>query len=132
MPEFRPNRNTRPITRRSRGIGRQADEAPRATGRRTPTRRRTSTRKTSTRRPIARRRGTAVKGAQNQLKRFRMGSILAVAITGFLLLLFAPAESGYSQEADELSQTEIVAETEESEQEGMLAQTCTGGFTTSS
>lgn len=40
--------------------------------------------------------GKAVKGAQNQLKRFRQGSILAVAVTGFLLLLLTPGEAGYS------------------------------------
>lgn len=44
------------------------------------------------------RRGTAVKGAQNQLKNFRQASILAVAITGFLLTLLAPGEAGYSQD----------------------------------
>ncbi|MGK7391260.1 MAG: mechanosensitive ion channel family protein [Candidatus Cyclobacteriaceae bacterium M2_1C_046] len=43
-------------------------------------------------------RGRAVKGAQNQLKKFRQGTILAVALTGFLLLLFTPEEAGYSQE----------------------------------
>ena len=42
-------------------------------------------------------RGRAVKGAQSQLKKFKQGTILAVAITGFLLLLFAPEEAGYSQ-----------------------------------
>jgi small-conductance mechanosensitive channel len=51
------------------------------------------------RRRVVQRRGAAVKGAQNQLKRFKQGSILAVAITGFLLMVFAPAESGYSQDA---------------------------------
>lgn len=54
-------------------------------------------RRSSTRRP-AYKRGSAVKGAQNQLKRFRQGSILAIALTGFLLLLFSPGEAGYTQE----------------------------------
>lgn len=39
----------------------------------------------------------AVKGAQNQLKRFRQGSILAVTLTGFLLILLISGEAGYSQ-----------------------------------
>ena len=52
--------------------------------------------------------GKAVKGAQNQLKRFRQGSILAVALTGFLLILITPGEAGYSQEAP---QQEVVQET---------------------
>lgn len=43
-------------------------------------------------------RGKAVKGAQSQLKKFKQGTILAVAITGFLMILFTPEEAGYSQE----------------------------------
>ena len=39
-----------------------------------------------------------VQGAQNRLKRFAQASILTVAITGFLLLLLAPSEAGYSQD----------------------------------
>ena len=46
----------------------------------------------------SRRRETTVRGAQSQLKRFAQASILAVAITGFLLLLLAPSEAGYSQD----------------------------------
>jgi small-conductance mechanosensitive channel len=45
-------------------------------------------------------RGRAVSGAQNQLKKFRQGSILAIAITGFLLLLLTPGEAGYAQEGE--------------------------------
>lgn len=45
--------------------------------------------------------GGAVKGAQNQLKRFKQGSILAIAITGFLLLLLTPGEAGYAQDEEE-------------------------------
>ncbi len=45
-----------------------------------------------------RRRGAVVQGAQNRLKRFAQASILTVAITGFLLLLLAPSEAGYSQD----------------------------------
>lgn len=51
------------------------------------------------RRASSRRRGSATQGAQNRLKRFAQASILTVAITGFLLLLLAPSEAGYSQEA---------------------------------
>lgn len=54
------------------------------------------------------RRGTVVKGAQNQLKNFRQASILAVAITGFLLTLLAPSEAGYSQKD---TSAEIVQDT---------------------
>jgi small-conductance mechanosensitive channel len=37
--------------------------------------------------------GSAVKGAENRLKGFRQASILAVAMTGFILLLFAADET---------------------------------------
>src|SRR5690606_35284681 len=40
----------------------------------------------------------AVKGAQNQLRRFSQASILAVAITGFLLLLFYNGEETFAQD----------------------------------
>jgi small-conductance mechanosensitive channel len=49
--------------------------------------------------------GTAVRGAQNRLRKFRQASILAVAITGFIMLLFAPSEAGLGPQADVLSQT---------------------------
>ncbi|MBC5992739.1 mechanosensitive ion channel family protein [Pontibacter cellulosilyticus] len=39
----------------------------------------------------------AVKGAENKLKNFRQASILAVAITGFIMLLFAPGEATLAQ-----------------------------------
>ena len=42
--------------------------------------------------------GKAVRGAQNQLKRFAQGSILAIALTGFLLILLTPSEAGYAEE----------------------------------
>lgn len=48
-----------------------------------------------------------------------MGSLLAVAITGFLLMLFAPAETGYSQENPAAVSA---AEVGTAEGEGMLAQ----------
>ncbi|MGB3780880.1 MAG: mechanosensitive ion channel domain-containing protein [Tunicatimonas sp.] len=69
------------------------------------TRRRSTADRPATRRrrrkrnPSARRRkGAVVRGAQNRLKRFAQASILTVAITGFLLLLLAPSEAGYSQD----------------------------------
>lgn len=42
-------------------------------------------------------RESTVKGAKNRLKNFRQATILAVAITGFILLLFAPGEAGLAQ-----------------------------------
>jgi small-conductance mechanosensitive channel len=47
------------------------------------------------------RRGSAVRGAQGKLRQFRQASLLAVAITGFLLLLFSPNDLGVAQEAEE-------------------------------
>ncbi len=54
--------------------------------------------------------GRAVKGAQNQLKKFRQGSILAVALTGFLLLLLTPGEAGYTQEEEQTQETGVSTE----------------------
>jgi small-conductance mechanosensitive channel len=51
--------------------------------------------------------GTALKGARNRLKNFRQASILAVAVTGFIMLLFAPSEAGLNPQADTLSQEQI-------------------------
>ncbi|MFW6371182.1 MAG: mechanosensitive ion channel family protein [Bacteroidota bacterium] len=44
------------------------------------------------------RKGPVVKGAEKQLKGFRQASILAVALTGFILLIFSADESLSSQE----------------------------------
>lgn len=41
--------------------------------------------------------GSAVQGARNRLKSFRQATILAVAVTGFMMLLFAPSEAGLAQ-----------------------------------
>jgi len=49
-----------------------------------------------------RRKGATVRNAKSKLKRFTQASILAVAVTGFLLLLLAPSEAGYTQEIDTL------------------------------
>jgi small-conductance mechanosensitive channel len=46
-------------------------------------------------------RKSAVGGAKNQLRQFRQASILAVAITGFLILLLSPGDAGLAQPADE-------------------------------
>ena len=45
----------------------------------------------------------AVKGAENRLKNFRQASILAVAVTGFIMLLLAPGEATLAQ--DDTTQT---------------------------
>ena len=42
--------------------------------------------------------GSLVKGAENRLKNFRQASILAVAITGFILLMISPGEAGLAQD----------------------------------
>ncbi|AHM63362.1 MscS mechanosensitive ion channel [Flammeovirgaceae bacterium 311] len=75
----------------------------------------------STRRNVQQR-GRAVKGAQNQLKKFRQGSILAVAITSFLLILFSPEESGYSQDLESTPETELAEGSETPSEAGFLAQ----------
>ncbi|WP_299705494.1 mechanosensitive ion channel domain-containing protein [uncultured Pontibacter sp.] len=54
--------------------------------------------RTKTRRRRKPARGSAVKGAQNRLRNFRQASILAVAITGFILMMFAPSEAGLAQD----------------------------------
>ncbi|MFT2007165.1 mechanosensitive ion channel family protein [Pontibacter sp. 13R65] len=54
--------------------------------------------------------GGAVKGAQNRLKNFRQASILAVAITGFIMLLFAPSEAGLAQDGTQAEDSVALAE----------------------
>lgn len=68
----------------------------------------TGTKKISARRPMKRairksrkrrvRKSSIVKGAENRLKGFRQASILAVAITGFILLMFSADETLSSNE----------------------------------
>ena len=48
----------------------------------------------------------AVKGAQTRLRNFRQASILAVAITGFIMLVLAPGEATMAQD-DTLQQEEV-------------------------
>ena len=55
------------------------------------------------------RQGSAVKGAENRLKGFRQATILAVAITGFILMLISPSEAGLGfQDNAEVQDTELV------------------------
>ena len=91
MP-YRPTRQR--TTSRSRPTARRpsSDRPPRRRNRR------------SQRRKTKRRSGAVVKGAQQRLKRFAQASILTVAVTGFLVLLLAPSEAGYSQDADTVGQ----------------------------
>ncbi|ELR69385.1 MscS Mechanosensitive ion channel [Fulvivirga imtechensis AK7] len=42
--------------------------------------------------------GSTIKGAQTRLKQFKQASILAVAMTGFLLLVLTPQDVSFSQE----------------------------------
>lgn len=77
----------------------------------------------------------AVRGAQQRLKRFAQASILTVAITGFLLLILAPSEAGYSQQAspaqedipdsvaiiDEVATEELISETAVAKEEDSVA-----------
>lgn len=128
MPEFQSNRRNLSNSRKGRASTRSTAPRGITTNRRSTPGRTTARGRANTRRRVISRRGVqrkgaAVKGAQNQLKRFRMGSILAVAITGFLLLLFAPAESGYSQDIDEGAETEMVSAADEQEaDQDLLAQ----------
>lgn len=96
-----------PLSKRKRKPVRIVKARTRAT--RSRTRRKFKRRRTSSRR------GGAVKGAQNQLKNFRQASMLAVAITGFLLTFLAPGEAGYSQDSN--NQRTVVQDTVVSEEE---------------
>jgi len=53
---------------------------------------------------------SAVKGARNRLKNFRQASVLAVALTGFIMLLFAPSEAGLAQETATADSVVVVEE----------------------
>jgi small-conductance mechanosensitive channel len=55
------------------------------------------------------RRGSAVKGAQGRLRQFRQASLLAIAITGFLIMLMSPGEAGLAP----VPQTEETVQTRE-------------------
>jgi small-conductance mechanosensitive channel len=61
------------------------------------------------------RKSSPVKGAENRLKKFKQASFLAVAFTGFLLLMFSPADVGYSQSAEKDS-------TEQTDQSDTIAE----------
>ena len=95
-----------PYRRRS-SRPRRSSAAPQrntAPPRRSRTRARRSRRGTTTRR---RKKLNAIGGAQQQLKRFSQASILAVALTGFLLLVLAPSEDSYSQSTGEADSTVV-------------------------
>jgi small-conductance mechanosensitive channel len=64
-------------------------------------RRRMAARRGMQRKARGARRGSAVRGAQGRLRQFRQASILAVAITGFLILVFNLNDLGVAQPADE-------------------------------
>ncbi|CAM3547816.1 mechanosensitive ion channel domain-containing protein [Pontibacter korlensis] len=103
MPSAYNNRRTRITTRtpsQQKTYGRDNYD----TGQRTTysTGRSAQARKRVTRNNRKRRvtRGSAVEGAKNRLKNFRQASILAVAITGFIMLIFSPSEAGLAQEVE--------------------------------
>lgn len=68
------------------------------------------------RRKTRRLRGSTVKGAQNKLKRFRQATLLAVAVTGMLLLVIAPEDVGYSQNIEKSDSALFSDETETGEE----------------
>ncbi len=51
--------------------------------------------------------GSAVKGAQSRLKNFRQASVLAVALTGFIMLIFSPGEAGLAQGTDTVPEDSV-------------------------
>lgn len=51
-----------------------------------------------------------VKGAESRLKQFKKATILAVALTGFLLLLFSPSETGFSQNTPQTDSVEMAGD----------------------
>lgn len=69
------------------------------------------------------RRGSAVKGAENRLKNFRQATILAVAITGFIMMLFTPGEAGLAQSTtqEELPDTMVAADELVAEEDSLAA-----------
>lgn len=69
---------------------------------------------------------TAVKGAENRLKNFRQASILAVAITGIILMLFSPSEAGLAQDTTQPEEGyDTVAVIEEVSVEDLIASEAT-------
>ncbi|MDX5482680.1 MAG: mechanosensitive ion channel protein MscS, partial [Hymenobacteraceae bacterium] len=95
MPSFSRNRrtSTRNLRVSTTGASAQGTGEPlRYTSTATRRKLRTKIRK---RKPA---RGSAVEGAQKRLRNFRQASMLAVAITGFILLIFAPSEAGLAQD----------------------------------
>lgn len=63
-----------------------------------------------------------VKGAaENRLKNFRQASILAVAITGFIIMLTSPSEAGLAQDAPQEEVMDSVAIVEEVAVDSLVA-----------
>ncbi|RDV16719.1 mechanosensitive ion channel protein MscS [Pontibacter diazotrophicus] len=63
-----------------------------------------------------------VKGAaENRLKNFRQASILAVAITGFIIMLTSPSEAGLAQDAPQEETVDSVAIVDEVALEDLVA-----------
>ncbi|WP_299759061.1 mechanosensitive ion channel domain-containing protein [uncultured Pontibacter sp.] len=101
MPSFFSNRNTRSSTRTqakkttyTKTSYTSGGGAPYGSGRSTSTSERIRV-KARMRRV---RRSSTVEGAKDRLKNFRQASILAVAVTGFIMLLFNPSEDGLAQD----------------------------------
>ncbi|MDX5482637.1 MAG: mechanosensitive ion channel family protein [Hymenobacteraceae bacterium] len=102
MPSYNRNSNSRYTTRSSRHSSSSTYGSTRTSSRQgsdTPGRTTYRGKRVNPRHQKRRAaRGTAVKSAQNRLKNFRQASILAVAITGFMMLVFAPSEAGLAQD----------------------------------
>nr|WKN39152.1 mechanosensitive ion channel [Tunicatimonas sp. TK19036] len=97
-----------------------SSQSNRSANQRSPTNRhRLRRRKRGTSTTTRRQRGSTVQGAQNQLKRFTQASILAIAVTGFLLLLLAPSEAGYLQDEDSI---EVFSDSADAEDTTQLAE----------
>jgi small-conductance mechanosensitive channel len=88
MPTYNYNRNSR----FNSNIQSSAQKQPKGRMVQAGRKRRTGTRRRKTKS------GGAVKGAQIRLKNFRQATILAVAITGFIMLVLAPSEAGLTQQ----------------------------------
>ena len=106
MPSFNRNRNSKRGTRPATASA--GNRAQRPAQRYTLRARKNS--RTRTRRKQRISGSSAVAGARNRLKNFRQATILAVAVTGFMLLLFAPSEAGLAQDGAALSEEKAVEE----------------------
>jgi small-conductance mechanosensitive channel len=94
MPSFNRLRTTRTSVRKQD-----------ATVRQSRTRKIIRTRKRKVKRE------SAVKGAESRLKNFRQATILAVAITGFVMMVFTPGEAGLAQSTTQEETTDTTLAT---------------------